>query len=187
MPNDSHHIIGYHGTLSDRARNIFEHGFYASAKEIEWLGHGVYFFTDYHHAEAWARQEYRRQCKLQDHVSDPVVLRVNLRLKPQGLLDLDRKETMNFFQKELRQGYRQMFGSDQQGGAPCFRDEREERCFWCNYYARTHPLIQVMAFSFPRIKYRGFGFPAVHSQRQLCVIDNSCIEMPPEQMEVTIC
>ena len=189
MPGDSLSIVGYHGTLSDRARNIFEQGFHASAKEIEWLGHGVYFFTSYHHAEAWARQEYARQRRRYDKVSDPVVLQVNLHLKPNGLLDLDRKDTMNFFLKELRWGDRQMCGAEGGRGAPRFQDDREQRCFWCNYFARTHPDVQVIAFSFPRINYgdRDFGFPTVHSQRQLCVMDHSCIEMPPGQMEVTIC
>lgn len=187
MPDASLHIIGYHGTLSDRALHITQNGFHASEKEIEWLGHGVYFFTEYHHAEAWARQEYHRQCQYHDRVSPPVVLSVNILFERENLLDLDRKDTMNSFQRELKKGYQLMFCSDDLCGAPQFNDEREERCFWCNYYARTHPDIKLIAFSFPRIRYRGFGFPVVHRQRQLCVMDNSCIQMPPRQMEVATC
>lgn len=187
MPNEPLNIVGYHGTLLDRAQNISKDGFHASAKEIEWLGYGVYFFDSYRNAEAWATQEYRRQCKYHDDVSPPVVLIVNIRIEEQNLLDLDTKETMGSFKGALRKGYELMFGSENLRGMPQFKDEREERCFWCNYYTRTHPHIKVIAFSFPRIKYRDFGFPTVHEQRQLCVVDSSCIEMPPRQMEVTKC
>jgi hypothetical protein len=37
--------IGYHGTDASCVESICKEGFRISDKENEWLGHGVYFFT----------------------------------------------------------------------------------------------------------------------------------------------
>ena len=179
MPNDYLNITGYHGTLADRADSIVTNGFNRSNKEIEWLGFGVYFFDSFFNAKAWALQEHNRQ---EGNASPPVVLTVDIRTLKPDFLDLDNKDTMRFFQEELKKGYQAMFGS-KHGGAPNFKDNRELRCFWCNFYTKIHPNIKVIAFTFPRIQYSEFGFPSVYKKRQLCVVDNACIGMPPKQLE----
>lgn len=178
MPNTHLSIPGYHGTLEDRAESIVANGFNQSNKVIEWLGFGVYFFDNFENAKLWAIQERKRF----DAESRPVVLVVEIQTEIDSFLDLDEQQTLRSFKEELKKGYKMMFG-DKRGGAPNFKDNREQRCFWCNYYIRTHPNIKVIALTFPRIQYDRFGFPAVYEKRQLCVTDNTCIRMPPERLE----
>lgn len=49
-------LIGYHGTLKERTREILKNGFELSkskGKELEWLGDGVYFWEDDYYAVQW--------------------------------------------------------------------------------------------------------------------------------------
>lgn len=180
MPDDYLNMQGYHGTLADRADSIIANGFNRSSKEIEWLGFGVYFFDSFSNAKAWAIQEHDRQ---KGDASPPVVLAVTIRTLKSDFLDLDERSTMRSFEKELKRGYQAMFGSGN-GGAPNFKDKRELRCFWCNFYTKIHPNIKVIAFTFHRIQCNEFGFRLVYGQRQLCVVDSACIGMPPKRSEV---
>lgn len=179
MPDNCLNITAYHGTLVDRATCIEATGFNKSNKEIEWLGYGVYFFDTFDNAKYWAIQE----CKRQKGPSSPVVLMVTIHTEKDGLLDLDDPATMDLFRSDLNKAYTAMFG-DGRTGAPNFKDNRDQRCFWCNYFTKTHPKIKVIALTFPRIHYDKFGIPSVYKNRQLCVLDNACIRMPPKRLEV---
>lgn len=57
-------IIGYHGTKERFAASIINNGFkIAIRKENDnhWLGHGIYFYSDYELAEWWGRTKVNRQ------------------------------------------------------------------------------------------------------------------------------
>lgn len=168
MSDDTLTIVGYHGTLMDRARVIEENGFKQSNKIFEWLGYGVYFFDSFDNAKKWAHQEFRRT---KGRRSPPVVIIVDINLEPHSLLDLDLQCVMDNF-KELESMCLTMFNNSE-NGAPRFKDERECRCFWCNCYMAAHPELKVIAFSFPLKTFDYFGFP--EKKRQLCVVDNGCI------------
>lgn len=171
-------FVGYHGTLSDRVASIKKTGFRHSGKPIEWLGAGVYFFTEFSDAAYWARQELRRS---PGKTAVPVVIIVDIKITRRELLDLDVPDTQREFQNELKAMYDSMFG-DGGLGAPRFKDERERRCFWCNCYMRQHPELKAIALSFPLQRFDTFGFPA--KRRQMCVVDAARICMPPKKVEV---
>ena len=143
MPNDPIKTCGYHGTLMDRAENIRVNGFNKSDKSIEWLGFGIYFFDSFINAKQWAIQEAERQ---ERSSGEPAVLVVNIKVRSCDFLDLDKRSVKAAFMRCLEDGYKLMF-SDTSGGAPNFRDDRELRCFWCNYYTKTHPNINRTYFS----------------------------------------
>lgn len=44
--NEPRVYIGYHGTNADHVESIVKNGFYTSDNADEWLGHGIYFFTE---------------------------------------------------------------------------------------------------------------------------------------------
>lgn len=175
MPDGCLQITGYHGTLKNRAVHICMVGFNPSTKENEWLGHGVYFFEKFNYAKKWAISEANRQNS--EHQC-PVVLIAEIHVPVQSFLDLDNVDVMQTFRNELKRLYSLTFQGGQRG-APQFNNKKEARCFFCNLYTKVHPEIKVLAFTFIRdICYDEYGFPYPYGQRQLCVIDNSCIEMP---------
>lgn len=178
MSCDPFSVIGYHGTLLNRARSIQKEGFRESKKPIEWLGFGVYFFAARADAEYWARKEFRR-CK--ENRSSPTLIVVDLKMAQDGLLDLDLPSVKDAFEAELASMYDSMFGGAGTG-APRFKDERECRCFWCNCYMQAHPELKVIALSFPLESFDRFGLPAM--RRQLCAVRRDCICMPPKKVEV---
>jgi hypothetical protein len=44
--SDNKVYIGYHGTNYENVESIIKHGFHVSDNADEWLGHGIYFFTE---------------------------------------------------------------------------------------------------------------------------------------------
>ena len=44
--SDNKVYIGYHGTNYENVESIIKHGFHVSDNTDEWLGHGIYFFTE---------------------------------------------------------------------------------------------------------------------------------------------
>lgn len=51
-------IIGYHGTKAKNVNPILKNGFIIAPKkdgDNHWLGHGIYFYSDYELADWWAR------------------------------------------------------------------------------------------------------------------------------------
>lgn len=178
MRDENISITGYHGTLMSNAKNIRRFGFHKSNKEIEWLGSGVYFFEQFEYAKEWARQQIRNARSL----NQPVVLTATISTSPSGVLDLDIPDVMKAFEGELQYIVENIL-SKGPGGAPEFNDDREARCFFCNFYAQAHKDVKVIAFSFPRRYYNDFGFPLVLYKRQLCVLDESCIKMPLDKLE----
>lgn len=176
MVDETIQLVGYHGTLSERAAGILNEGFHDSVKKIEWLGTGVYFFTELTPARNWAIREKQRK----NSDDSPVVLVVDILVPKSCFWDLDIPDTMRFFQQELQPVLDVLSAGP--GGAPKFRDEREARCFFCDSFAQMRDDVSIIAYSFPLQKrYDLFGFPG--HRRQLCVKDSTCIKMPPRQLE----
>ena len=179
---DKRHLMlkGYHGTLMGSAKRIQQEGFLPSTKEIEWLGEGIYFFTELGHANSWAKQQ---QKKLK-FVDLPVVLCVEIVTDSVGLLDLDIPETKQAFENEMCDVLDKW--KKESGGVPNFHnDSRKMRCFFCNLYASIHNEVKIIAYSFPRIHTDSdsLGFPSVIHSRQLCVRDKTCIKVPPRILD----
>lgn len=176
MVDETIKLVGYHGTLMERAAGIQNEGFHDSVKKIEWLGTGVYFFTEFTPAREWAKREKQRK----NSDDTPVVLEVDILVPRSCFWDLDIPDTMRFFQQELQKILAVL--STGPGGAPKFKDNREARCFYCNSFAKMRDDVNIIAYSFPlEDRYDKFGFPSY--RRQLCIKDSTCIKMPPRQLE----
>ncbi len=87
--SDNKVYIGYHGTNYENVESIIKHGFRVSDNADEWLGHGIYFFTEgisdpIENAKEWAinqawdnknkRYLYRKYAVLKAEVSGERVL-----------------------------------------------------------------------------------------------------------------
>jgi len=87
--NEPRIYIGYHGTNADHVESIVKNGFYTSDNADEWLGHGIYFFTEgisdpIENAKEWAinqawdkenkRYRYKKYAVLKVEVSGEQVL-----------------------------------------------------------------------------------------------------------------
>lgn len=161
-----HDEKGFHGTLEYRAKSILKCGFIHSTKNTEWLGHGVYFFTDLMYARKWALQESE---KPQNNGAKEVVLKADISCKNENFCDLDLEENMS---KLLQERKRLLL--DLKGKSSNKFSDAEMRCIVCNWFAQKYG-IKVFAYTFPIRLHNKCGFPYIEEQRQLCVNDDSCI------------
>lgn len=161
----------YHGTLQSKAKDIIEQKrFKFSTKDIEWLGHGVYFFVYKQHAVEWAKQEADKPGHKEE---SPCVLSAKLSYQELEFLDLDDPAQLNDVNEFMSQ-YLDIVSSD--SSAPRFdfktMNKKKKWCFVCNLYRRFHKNIGIIAYTF-HFKTTVSGFE--QNQRQLCVNRDSLI------------
>lgn len=117
-------LIGYHGTIREKADNIIKEDRYRlSDKPTEWLGRGVYFFKDRVWAKRWSDSASERWG------GEPAVLRSLIRCKKEEFFDLDSIDNRNEMESLLKKF---AIARSLIGGAPNFKDVREVRRFCCN-------------------------------------------------------
>ena len=157
-------LVGYHGTTRRKASKIVEEKKYRlSSKSDEWLGEGVYFFKDEFWACNWAKSE---SAKLDD---EPKVLVSSIECAANEFFDLDSVDNKKKIEASMK-----MFANYKScDGAPHFKNEKESRCFYCNFYAKIENIL-VYSCNFPGVGYDSLGFPK--SQVQYCVRDNKIIK-----------
>lgn len=161
----------YHGTSYAHGTKILdEQEFLPSTKNNEWLGKGVYFFSDKRDAEWWARDRYKRDETLKNN---PVVLSANLVYDEERFINLSDKAQMRRLVLEAKKMIRKIRLSGL--GAPSnFETEEELMCLCCNLYKKKYK-IDLIAYNFPRLKRNDAGFPFVWYQEQYCATSNSII------------
>ena len=74
-------IIGYHGTKKRFAESIINDGFkIATPKDNDnhWLGHGIYFYSDYELAEWWGKTKVNKHNEKYGCDDVPIVIRGNI-------------------------------------------------------------------------------------------------------------
>ena len=159
-------LNAYHGTIDEKANKIVSNKFIHSKKDNEWLGFGVYFFTEEKYARWWASMEANKK---QNCGSVPVVLAANIVTEEALFYDLDLQKNMVKMQEELRNVLEKLCGK---GKAKL--SEAQMRCACCNFFAKKYK-IEVFAYTFPSIAINEIGFPYTRKQRQLCVRYDKCI------------
>lgn len=98
-------IIGYHGTKKRYADLIIKDGFKITEKkpgDNHWLGHGIYFYSDYELAEWWGKKKVEKQNKKYQNNDSPIVVKAVI--EGNNVWDLDQPLRLQEFikcQKEL--------------------------------------------------------------------------------------
>ena len=157
---DTIKMTGHHGTLKSKAIKIMREDFYISKKPNEWLGRGIYFFSERQDAWKWAEQEAR---KAKHHGEYPFVITADISCSKGEFADLDYEEERHKMDTALQKcKYK---------GAPEFSSDKEMRCFYSNLYKRLSG-IKVMAYTFPIALTNKYGFPYILNKRQISVENN---------------
>ena len=183
-------IIGYHGTKERFAASIINNGFkIAIRKENDnhWLGHGIYFYSDYDLAVWWGRTKVNRQKEKYGYNDTAIVIKGVI--EGDTVWDLDRPSMLRKFkecQKELEQefvktGIKLDFSKDD--------TQMKMRCFWMDAVKEAYN-ISVIIYTFTRdnpsyveSKYhvnsreefslRNLGL--TYHEKQICVTDDRFI------------
>lgn len=162
-------LVGYHGTTERSGKAILrQKKFIPSTKEIEWLGHGVYFFKHFGYAQHWAKQETEKK---QNIGQNPIVLRALLQCDESEVFDLDDPENLRKINAFMKEYFRKVRGKrfvdiDRD-------DQRTWLCLSCNMYRRFHSDIAVIIHTFtsgPNNEYYKKGASGFsRAQTQYCV------------------
>lgn len=98
--SDNKIYIGYHGTNYENVESIIKHGFRISDKADEWLGYGIYFFTDgisdpIENAKEWAINQAWDKNTKQNLYKKYAVLKITA--QSERVLDLTTVEGLQTF------------------------------------------------------------------------------------------
>lgn len=145
-------ITGYHGTKERFANSIINDGFKIAMPkkgDNHWLGHGIYFYSDYELAEWWSKTKVEKQNKKYGCNDKPVVIKGNIHAD--NVWDLDNPFILRQFkecQKELeRQFIEQGVELDfTEGKRPI---SEKIRCFWMDAM-KEEKSIEVIIYTFSR-------------------------------------
>ncbi len=169
-------FTGYHGTTADRATSIEKmNEFNFSTKPKEWLGKGVYFFSEVEHAVDWAKTEVNKPTNSNKPYCRPAtVLIVKISSEESKYIDFDDTSQM----RRLECFINVIIGEMKKSGSafPDFKDTHEQRCYYCNLYKEAVSA-KVLSYSFPKIRNNILGFQVEEKQKQYCVSDHSCIKI----------
>ena len=153
----------YHGTTTARAQSISQGGFIHSNKDIEWLGHGIYFFQYAVDAKWWAELQ-SKQC--------PEVIKADIEYTEKQLLNLDDSEQLedlsDFYRKVLRIAKDE---TDLQTKFPT--NDKKVLCAACNTYRKFHPDIAVTKYTFSKARS---GYLYHQNQLQVCITENEVVK-----------
>ena len=159
-------LTGYHGTVKTSAEEILRTKFFkASKKNNEWLGKGIYFFTDKKWAIWWAKQQANRR---KEEMS---ILKVKISCEEKYYFDLYEE---NNFEKANKEFLNLMNHFNKH----TYMKDSEKQCALCEFYRRKYniKIISYLFFKEVNWKYKkSGGFPRYEKQHQLSVFDNNCI------------
>ncbi|MBE5888888.1 MAG: hypothetical protein E7283_08700 [Lachnospiraceae bacterium] len=185
-------IVGYHGTKVRNVDSILKDGFkIATPKEGDnhWLGHGIYFYSDYELANWWAKTKVSKHNDKYGENDVATVLRAII--EAESVWDLDSPFVLKQFkecQKELEEQFVEqgvVLDFSQGRGKPSERI----RCFWMDAVKQAHN-IQVIIYTFTRNnpsyvdskyhihsedEYPLASMGLAYHEKQICVTENSFI------------
>ena len=156
-------IEGFHSTTQRYADMIKKTGkFKPSTKDNEWLGKGVYFWSEYIDALFWVERSYKEE-------NEMCIITATISEDEKRILDLDVSENMKklndfatTFNEEIKE---KKFSLN-------FKNEKEMRCFYCESFKRKYN-INVIIYSFPINGHNKAGFDL--RRKQICVDDADSI------------
>lgn len=184
--NSVQKIIGYHGTKASKKDLIIKNGFKIPERKKEdnyWLGHGIYFFSDYELAEWWAITKVNRHRIKYGSKDFPCVIRAEIRAE--NVLDLDNPFALNqFFFWCHESASKEIIPSgvvlDFDMGDGQEKAKQRERCFWLDYIKEEKD-ISVIIYTFSK-KNPSYGnhhhmkdVGLYYNEKQICVSDNKFI------------
>lgn len=183
-------IIGYHGTKERFADSILKDGFKIAPKrenDNHWLGHGIYFYSDYELAEWWGRTKVNKHNKKYGFDDTSVVIKGII--EGDEVWDLDKPFVLKRFkecQKKLEKDFIKLgVKLDFSKG-----DTLEKiRCFWMDSVKEDYN-ISVLIYTFTKdnpsyveseyhvnskeeFSLRNMGL--TYHEKQICVTDNQFI------------
>ena len=177
-------IIGYHGTKKRFVNSILKDGFKippSKADDNHWLGHGIYFYSDYELAEWWSKTKVDKQNKKYGWNDSPIVMKCLIQAK--NIWNLDKPSVLEKFKKsQLKLEQKVSAG----GVVLDFSGENTAekiRCFWMDVIKKEHN-IDVLIYTFTRKspsyvnrkyhvntgdKYSLGSMGLVYHEKQICV------------------
>ena len=91
-------IMGYHGTKKKFINSIVSDNFKLEEErktDNHWLGHGIYFFSDYELAEWWAETKVNAQNRKYGNNDQPGVIKA--KICANNIMDLDNPSQLDKF------------------------------------------------------------------------------------------
>jgi len=145
-------IIGYHGTKDKYVDAILKDGFrIATPREGDnhWLGHGIYFYSDYELADWWAKTKVDTHNERYGNTDSAAVIKAII--KADVILDLDIPFSMRKFNEYLKALERKLV---KEGMVLDFtkgkgRESDRIRCFWMDMVKKEYN-IEVIIYTFTR-------------------------------------
>lgn len=183
-------IIGYHGTKERFVDSIINDSFKIATPQRgdnHWLGHGIYFYSDYELAEWWARTKVTRQNKKYGNNDVPIVIRGVV--EAENVWDLDNPYRLEKF-KECQIELEKQFVCDgvrlnfSNGNTP-----EKIRCFWMDAVKEEYN-IDVIIYTFTKENpsyvdsryhvhtaedYSLGNMGLAYHEKQICVTNNQFI------------
>lgn len=143
-------IIGYHGTKKRFAESIIKEGFkIASPKENDnhWLGHGIYFYSDYELAEWWGKTKVNKHNEKYGYDDVPVVIKGDI--ESENIWDLDKP----FMLRKFKQCQMKLEKEFVDAGIIIDFSKKNTatkiRCFWMDYVKENYN-IEVIIYTFTK-------------------------------------
>lgn len=159
-------IEGFHATTKKNADKIKKQNlFKPSTKDYEWLGKGIYFWTDYKDALFWVNNSHKNE-------PDMCIITAVIKEDENRILDLDIEKNM-----QKLDAFATAYTESIKNGStysPVFKNHYEMQCFYCELYKRIHN-INVIIYSFPIPGHNNAGFGL--KRKQMVVNDNRSISI----------
>jgi hypothetical protein len=194
-------LIGYHGTKSSNVSDILSNNFkdpIVNKENDHWLGHGIYFFSDFELAEWWAKIKVRTHNRKYNADDKASVIKVVI--QAERIVDLDNPCKMNEFvefcrefQEEIvREGIVLDFTSVKEWSNSREKISKRKRCFFLDAY-KLDKNIEVIVYTFSKkdpsyasSKYYKTVFRELdlhYNEKQICVSKSSNIS---ERIEIKL-
>lgn len=172
-------IIGYHGTEIKNVNNILKEGLSHTQRDDHWLGQGFYLYKDFALAQWWAKKKFKQ------NYNQPAVIKVELVVREEKLLDLDTVEGLNRFFREMKRllaltSYRFRFKNDERIKNLCFALDllKEELDIWViiRTFSKDNP--SYGDENIPNFEDKYFTLPLdfAYLETQICVSKNECVK-----------
>lgn len=178
-------FIGFHGTTVKNADQIIKDTFHPKRRENHWLGQGTYFFDDRDLA-IWFPS-----ASLKNKGKDIAIIKVELEVEKEQLLDLDKIRDINKFYSEIL-----MLLEKTKGKIVFKEDSHYNLCFLLDLYKKVFG-IKIVKFTF-RVKNPFYGHKIIekfnnqffvdlaYNQLQICIVDDSVIKKKSVEKEYNL-
>lgn len=157
-------ITGYHGTTEEESQKILESNYFVPSEgEDNWLGNGIYFYSNLNDAYEWEKSE--------------VILHTIIKINRDEFLDIDTNEGKQVFNNVLKTLY-SYISKNIETSTFDFSNKKiiKNQCAVMNIIWDAYDELKVVAASFAKEKTKIKTLLDVRPRRrEFCVKDNDCI------------